>query len=125
MLASSQGLTHQSVDDIMLELLLHERKGIELYRRLLKLSEDCSISLEEFAREKIRNKEMHIFGNRKDASPQRRRLGRTPVSKPLSGNRAIGDSPATIALDRKDNFIISARSGGRVRCAECCGKSRY
>ncbi len=44
----------------MQELLLHERKGIELYGRLLKLSQDCSISLEEFAREKIRNEEMHV-----------------------------------------------------------------
>jgi len=54
------GTHHESVDDIMQELLLHERKGIELYRRLLKLSLDCSISLEEFARQKIRNEEMHV-----------------------------------------------------------------
>lgn len=54
------GTHHESVDDIMQELLLHERKGIELYRRLLKLSQDCSISLEEFARQKIRNEEMHV-----------------------------------------------------------------
>jgi bacterioferritin len=44
----------------MQELLIHERKGIELYRRLLKLSQEGSISLEEFAREKIRNEEMHV-----------------------------------------------------------------
>ena len=37
-----------------------QRKGIELYGRLLKLSQDCSISLEEFAREKIRNEAMHV-----------------------------------------------------------------
>jgi len=54
------GTHHESVDDIMQELLIHERKGIELYRRLLKLSQDCSIALEEFAREKIRNEEMHV-----------------------------------------------------------------
>ena len=54
------GTHHESVDDIMQELLLHERKGIELYGRLLKLSQDCSISLEEFAREKIRKEEMHV-----------------------------------------------------------------
>jgi len=53
-------LMSESVDDIMQELLIHERKGIELYRRLLKLSQDCSIALEEFAREKIRNEEMHV-----------------------------------------------------------------
>lgn len=44
----------------MMELLLHERKGIELYRQLLKLSLDRSVSLEEFAREKIRKEEMHV-----------------------------------------------------------------
>jgi bacterioferritin len=54
------GTHHESVDDIMLELLLHERKGIELYRQLLKLSHDRSVSLEEFAREKIRSEEMHV-----------------------------------------------------------------
>ena len=54
------GTHHESVDDIMQELLLHERKGIELYDRLLKLSQDCSISLEEFARQKIRNEAMHV-----------------------------------------------------------------
>src|SRR6266481_6300749 len=54
------GTHHESVDDIMQELLIHERKGIELYRRLLKLSQEGSISLEEFAREKIRNEEMHV-----------------------------------------------------------------
>jgi len=54
------GTHHESVDDIMQELLLHERKGIELYGRLLRLSQDCSISLEEFAREKIRKEEMHV-----------------------------------------------------------------
>jgi bacterioferritin len=54
------GTHHESVDDIMQELLLHERKGIELYGRLLKLSHDSSISLEEFARQKIRNEEMHV-----------------------------------------------------------------
>ena len=54
------GTHHESVDEIMLELLLHERKGIELYRQLLKLSLDRSVSLEEFAREKIRKEEMHV-----------------------------------------------------------------
>src|SRR5450755_2695169 len=44
------GTHHDSIDEIMLELLLHERKGIELYRLLLKLSEGRSVSLEEFAR---------------------------------------------------------------------------
>jgi bacterioferritin len=54
------GTHHESVDDIMQELLVHERKGLELYRRLLDLSVGRSVSLEEFARQKIRNEEMHV-----------------------------------------------------------------
>jgi bacterioferritin len=30
------------------------------YRRLLTLSQDHSVSIEEFARQKIRNEEMHV-----------------------------------------------------------------
>jgi len=40
--------------------VVHERKGIDLYRRLLKISEGWNISLEEFARSKIRGEEMHL-----------------------------------------------------------------
>jgi bacterioferritin len=54
------GTHHESVDDIMQEMLVHERKGLELYRRLLDLSVGRSVSLEEFARQKIRNEEMHV-----------------------------------------------------------------
>ncbi len=53
------GTYHQSVDDILQDLLLHERSGIELYRELLKLSDGWSVSLEEFARAKIRGEELH------------------------------------------------------------------
>jgi len=51
------GSHHDSVDDIMQELLSHERHGIELYSDLLNLSQGASVSLEEFARQKIRNEE--------------------------------------------------------------------
>jgi bacterioferritin len=54
------GLTTNPSTTIMQELLLHERKGIDLYRQLLDLSKDRSVSLEEFARQKIRNEEMHV-----------------------------------------------------------------
>src|SRR5271170_4738595 len=47
------GTHHESVDDIMQELLAHERSGLELYRRLLALSERRSVSLEEFARKRF------------------------------------------------------------------------
>ena len=58
--SGSPGTHHESVDDIMQELLVHERRGIDLYQRLLNLSEGRSVSLEEFARQKIRNEEMHV-----------------------------------------------------------------
>jgi bacterioferritin len=54
------GTHHPSVDEILQELLIHERKGIELYNKLLKLCEGWSVSLEEFARTKIRGEEMHL-----------------------------------------------------------------
>jgi bacterioferritin len=59
-IAKLPGTHHVSVDDILQELLIHERAGVELYRELLKLSEGWSISLEEFARGKIRGEEMHL-----------------------------------------------------------------
>ena len=54
------GSHHDSVDDIMQELLSHERNGIALYSELLNLTQGTSVSLEEFARQKIRNEEMHV-----------------------------------------------------------------
>ena len=54
------GTHHPSVDEILQELLVHERRGIELYQKLLRLSEGWSISLEEFARGKLRGEEMHL-----------------------------------------------------------------
>jgi bacterioferritin len=59
-IAESAGTHHSSVDEILQELVLHERRGVELYRRLLKLSDGWSVSLEEFARGKIRGEEMHL-----------------------------------------------------------------
>jgi bacterioferritin len=58
-IAELAGTHHASVDDILHELLVHERRGIELYRKLHKLSEGWSISLEEFARGKIHGEEMY------------------------------------------------------------------
>jgi bacterioferritin len=54
------GTHHASVDDILQALVVHERGGIDLYRRLFKLSEGWSISLEEFARAQVRGEEMHL-----------------------------------------------------------------
>jgi bacterioferritin len=59
-IAELAGTFHSSVDDILQELRIHERRGIDLYRKLLKLTEGWSISLEEFSRTKIRGEEMHL-----------------------------------------------------------------
>lgn len=54
------GTHHPSVDEILQEMLVQERRGIELYRRLLALAEDRSVSLEELARQMIRNEELDV-----------------------------------------------------------------
>jgi bacterioferritin len=54
------GTHHESVDDILHEMLVHERKGIDLYRKLLTLAEGRSVSLEELARQMIRNEELDV-----------------------------------------------------------------
>ena len=54
------GTHHDSVDEMMLEMLSHERRGVDLYNRLLQLAEGKSVSLEEFARAMLRSEELHI-----------------------------------------------------------------
>ena len=54
------GTHHGSVDDILQEMLVQERRGIELYRQLLTLAEGRSVSLEELARQMIRNEELDV-----------------------------------------------------------------
>lgn len=54
--------THKhSINDILNESLLHERKQLSLYLGLLKLVEGESVSLEEFARSQAYQEEMHIW----------------------------------------------------------------
>ena len=45
---------------MMEEMLLHEQKGIDLYRQLLEIVGGKSIALEEYARTMIRDEELHI-----------------------------------------------------------------
>jgi bacterioferritin len=59
-IAKLPGAHHAVVDDILQELVIHERAGIELYRELLQKSGGWSVSLEEFARAKIRGEELHL-----------------------------------------------------------------
>ncbi|WP_373542421.1 bacterioferritin [Chamaesiphon sp.] len=48
-----------SVKDILQESLAHERKALDLYKRLLDIVEDASVYLEEFARTMIGTEELH------------------------------------------------------------------
>jgi bacterioferritin len=54
------GTHHDSVDEMMEEMLVHERHGIELYHQLLRVAEGSNVSLEELARQMIRSEEMHV-----------------------------------------------------------------
>jgi len=53
--------THQhNINDILLESLKEEKRGLTLYRELLELSRDKSTLIEEYARRLIAAEEMHI-----------------------------------------------------------------
>lgn len=54
------GSHHVHVDEILGELVVHERSGIELYERLLELVAGKNTSLEEYARAMIRAEEIHV-----------------------------------------------------------------
>jgi bacterioferritin len=53
--------THKhGINDILLESLDAEKKGLELYKRLLELVRDRSVLLEEYARKMIAEEEIHL-----------------------------------------------------------------
>jgi bacterioferritin len=54
------GTHHPALDEMMQEMLIHERRGVQLYETLLGLVEDRNVSLEEYARQMIRNENLHI-----------------------------------------------------------------
>lgn len=54
------GTYHDTVDEMMQEMIVHERHGIALYTRLLEQVADRSVSLEELARTMIRGEELHV-----------------------------------------------------------------
>ncbi len=54
--------THKhNIHDILEETLTHERIAIEMYYELLKLVQDESVYLEEFARSMIGQEELHVL----------------------------------------------------------------
>ena len=54
------GTHHDTVDEMMQEMLTHERHAIQLYRELLALSEGNDVSLEELSRQMIRQEELDV-----------------------------------------------------------------
>lgn len=54
------GARHSSVNDILREMLAHERRAVDAYRRLLALAEGRNVSLEEYARQMIRIEELDV-----------------------------------------------------------------
>jgi bacterioferritin len=48
-----------SLKDILSESLAHEKKALEMYKKLLDIVEDASVYLEEFARTMIGTEELH------------------------------------------------------------------
>jgi bacterioferritin len=48
-----------SVKDILQESLIHEKKALDMYKKLLDVVKDASIYLEEFARTMIGTEELH------------------------------------------------------------------
>jgi len=50
-----------SIETILRESIAHERRALEMYRRLLELSEDNSVYLEEYARTQIGEEELHVI----------------------------------------------------------------
>jgi bacterioferritin len=54
------GVHHDTVDEMMQEMLFHERRGITRYQQLLSLVEGRDVSLEELARQMIRSEQLHV-----------------------------------------------------------------
>jgi bacterioferritin len=49
-----------SIDGMLQEMLAHERRAVEMYRKLLACTEGSNVSLEELARQMIRTEELDV-----------------------------------------------------------------
>jgi bacterioferritin len=58
-IATIEETNRHSVQDLLKESMLHEQRALELYKDLLTVVEDASIYLEEYARTKIGQEELH------------------------------------------------------------------
>ena len=54
------GTHHDSVDQMLEEMLIHEQHGVALWQELLQLTEGRSVSLEELARQMLRSEQLDI-----------------------------------------------------------------
>lgn len=50
-----------TIENILRESVAHERRALDLYRKLLQLSENNSVYLEEYARSQIGAEELHVI----------------------------------------------------------------
>ncbi|MBD0335986.1 MAG: bacterioferritin [Cyanobacteria bacterium Co-bin13] len=60
-IAAIEETNRHSVTDLLQESLNHEQKALDMYKQLLHVVEDASIYLEEYARTKIGQEEMHTL----------------------------------------------------------------
>jgi bacterioferritin len=60
-IAPIEETNQHSLRDILAESLEHERKALRLYKRLLDVVDNASVYLEEFARTKIGEEELHTL----------------------------------------------------------------
>lgn len=58
-IAAIEETNRHAVTDLLRESLNHEQKALDLYKQLLDVVQDASIYLEEYARTKIGQEEMH------------------------------------------------------------------
>lgn len=64
-IAAIEETNRHSVQDLLQESLNHEQKALDMYKALLGVVENASIYLEEYARTKIGQEEMHTLEIRK------------------------------------------------------------
>lgn len=60
-IASIEESHDHSIEAILRESIAHERRALDLYRKLLALAEDNSVYLEEYARTQIGQEELHVI----------------------------------------------------------------
>ena len=54
-----------TINDLLNESLIHESKAIDLYKELLNCAENKSLYIEEYAREMVKQEEMHSIERKK------------------------------------------------------------